>query len=122
MKLKRYGFFKELEHGDAHGESLKLLRGSVSYDEKQLKRIVQYLESGHVFIASPGVFFDIFKEEQSDPLGNAHLLTDGEWCWPADLPYYVQNYGVPIPKEMLENMKKNNWSIPENIDISNLIL
>jgi hypothetical protein len=122
MKLKRYGFFTELEHGDANSESLSALRGMAPYDDATTKRVAEYLESGHLYIGCPGTVVDVLAEGDATPIGSPDILTDGEWAWPGDLPYYVSRYRVPVPREMLDAMEKNSWHVPQQVELMALEL
>ena len=119
MKLKRYGFFEELPHGDSDGGRLSSLRGAAHYDDAQLHRIVRYLNRCTLFVACPGLVTDVLVTG-STPLCAPHLLTDGDWVWPADLAYYVEKHLVPIPAAMLQAMERNDWTPPDAIDIASL--
>jgi len=122
MKLRRYGFFRELDHGDSDGESLSELSGTAHYDEATKKRVVEYLASGHLVVGCPGTVVDVLAEGDPTPIGSPDILTDGEWAWPGDLPYYVLHYRVPVPQEMLDTMKKHSWHVPQQIEVTELEL
>ena len=121
MKLRRYGFFKELDHGDSNSESLKSLCETGKYDDLEKSRIVQYLESGQVFIGCPGTVNDVLAKTDI-VIGSPNILTDGEWAWPADLSYYVATYNIPVPIAMIESMRENNWSIQTKLELTDLKL
>lgn len=114
MKLKRYGFFKELKHGDINGISLK----DVIYENAALneKEQVGYLKSGIILIACTGIVRDVL-DAANDIIGSPHILTDGVWAWPADLPYYVEKYHVKIPDDFVKYMESSCWTIPNEGDI-----
>jgi len=121
MTLRKYGFFKELEHGDDEGGELASMRGSALYDPILRERIVRYLESGELLIACPGLARDVLSggDEVS---GCPSVLTDGQWAWPGDLAYYVRKYDVPISQQMLQSMQSNGWVIPIIEDVGALEL
>lgn len=118
-KVKQYGFFRELEHGISESDSIKDFIDKINLKDKD--KIVNYLASGHLFIACPGVVADILSES-SEIIGCPNILTDGEWAWPEDLVYYVSKYNVDIPELMKTFIVNNNWKVPEKIDITNLQL
>ncbi len=122
MKLKRYGFFRELAHGDPDGPSLARLSGRAPYDDSTKKRIAEYLESGHLYIGCPGTVVDVLAEGNATPIGSPDILTDGEWAWPGDLSYYVSRYRVPVPQDMLDTMEKNGWRVPQQVEVTALEL
>jgi hypothetical protein len=109
-KLKQVGFFKELPHGDPHAASLNESKNQLKDD--LVKNISDYLESGILFIASPGVAKDVLSENK-EIIGTLGILTDGVWAWPADLSYYVGKYRVGLPMDFVEYMKHNNWQKSE---------
>ena len=122
MKLKRYGFFKELEHGDPDGDSLTALCGKGGYNERQKKRVVEYLENGHVFIGCPGTVSDALELSDGTPICSPSILTDGVWAWPADLAYYVSKYNIPVPDEMVKLMESQGWALSDEIEFTQLEL
>lgn len=117
MKLKRTGFFAELPHGESSGPSLK---ASVRDDPQPNEpRIVEYLRCGCMFIAAPGLARDVLNKEDL-VIGALRILTDGVWCWPSDLSYYVDKYHVRVPTEFLRRMEEKGWMPPKNVDIQSL--
>ena len=109
MKLKKYGFFKELRHGDENGISLKvLINKNASTNED---KFVKYLKKGVVFIACPGIVKDVL-DEKGGIIGSPHILTDGVWAWPADLIYYIEKYHIKIPNDFEKHMMDNSWIPP----------
>jgi len=125
MKLKRYGFFSELEHGDPDGVSLIGLRDTGRWDANEKPLAVEYLRSGVLLVGCPGVVTDVLAGSdggEAEAIGSPHVLTDGEWAWPADLAYYVDRYNVPVPDEFLARMRAANWRAPEVKDLQSLEL
>jgi hypothetical protein len=120
VKLKRVGFFTELEHGDADGVSLKQSISSSQHPEKQ--KIINYLRSGICFIFSPGLVTDVLSESE-EIISSLRILSDGTWAWPNCLIYYVDEYNVNLPDEFIDFMKNRNWMINSNeIDLNLLEL
>lgn len=110
MKLKQVGFYKELRHGSPEGDSLEEARADSAQDRQN--KILEYLKCGKIFIASPGLVKDVLSSE-GKIIGSANILTDGNWAWPQDLIYYVQNYNVALPEEFVSHMANNTWKIPD---------
>jgi hypothetical protein len=54
--------------------------------------------------------------------GELHILTDGVWAWPAFLTFYLTHYHIDLPTELLHHARRNNWTIPSDIDLPNLSL
>lgn len=118
MKLKKEGFYKELDHGDKDGKSIyDVIREK---EGKYDKQICDYLKSGHVLVAHGGIPFDVIDSDKGVP-SCPDLLTDGEWIWPGDLEYYVDTYHVELVPEFVQFMKNNNWKINEKISSFDLI-
>ncbi|EJZ17373.1 hypothetical protein NE852_12940 [Rhizobium sp. Pop5] len=116
-QLKRVGFFRELPHGDPEGPSLKHFSAAVALQENA--RIVSYLRSGALFIASPGLSRDVLSDEHPI-IGSLALWTDGTFLWPSDLSHYVEKYSVGLPREFIKHMEGNAWTVPAGIDIFSL--
>ena len=119
-RLIKVGFFRELEHGDISGPSLEESRTDLpNLDEH---RVAAYLDAGHLYLASPKVAEDWLAEDPDVMIGPTHLLTDGTYVWPADLPYYVRKYHVRLPKPFLMHVANNNCQVPAHVDIAALKL
>ena len=117
MKLKKIGFFKELDHGLGDGESLKdnILDRPQAYEDK----IINYLKNGIIYCNSPGLIMDAL-DENDKVIGNLNILTDVEWLWTSDLSYYVEQYHVKVNEDFVEHMKKSNWTMI-NLEEINLV-
>lgn len=119
MKVLPLGFFSDLNHGLATQPSLNsVIANAPSAEEAEL---VQYLRSGELFIASPGVTHDVLAEEKV-VIGSPDILTDGVWAWPRDLAHYVEQYHARLPEKFLAHARKNGWRVPEDIDVLSLEL
>jgi hypothetical protein len=116
----KLGFFRELDHGDSDGPSLEESRGEAAGPDDE--RIARYLESGHRYIAASGVVTDMLSDDPAVEIGPPHLLTDGTYAWPADLPYYVRKYHVRLPKPFLVHVAGNNFQIPADLDLARVKL
>jgi hypothetical protein len=110
MRVRDFGFFKELEHGDPDGPSIR----DLMQDEPQPheREMADYLAKGVPVFGGSGVFRDVISGANR-VIGAFQLLTDGEWVWPSDLAYYVRTYHVVIPPELAEHMQRNGWRVPE---------
>lgn len=119
-RLIKLGFFRELDHGDSDGPSLAQSRAEKpDLDED---RVAAYLAAGHLYIESPGTANDWFADDPDVIIGPPHTLTDGTYAWPADLPYYIRNYHVRLPKPFIFHIRRNNFQVPANVDIATLKL
>jgi len=117
-RLIKVGFFRELDHGDIAGPSLSESRSDTPAPEEG--RVATYLDAGHLYIESSGTANDWFADDPDVIIGPPHILTDSTYAWPADLPYYVRNYHVRLPKHFVLHAQRNNFQIPANVDIASL--
>ncbi|WP_233104237.1 hypothetical protein [Haliangium ochraceum] len=117
--LLKVGFFRELDHGDHQGPSLEHDKAESAAPDEE--RIAAYLDAGHLYIAATGFVEDWFADDEV-VIGPPHLLTDGVYVWPADLPYYVRNYHVRLPKAFTIHVAGNDYTMPKHVDIATLKL
>ena len=108
-KLRKVGFYKELDHGDSDGDSLKEAINKLCLEK--LESILLYLHSAKLFIASPGLVEDVL--DGGNIIGPLSIYTDGEWSWPSDLAYYVKKYKVGLPNDFVEHMEAVGWRVAE---------
>jgi hypothetical protein len=109
IKLISVGFFKELPYGDQFGASLKEVISKFSGSD--IGKVSSYLKSGVAFVVAPGTSRDILSGHD-EIIGSLALLTDGIFLWPSDLAYYVDNYQIDLPSELMMHMKANDWRVP----------
>jgi hypothetical protein len=119
-RLIEVGFFRELDHGDISAPSLEESRADTPTADED--RIVAYLEKAHLLVPSANVAEDWLAEDPDAENGPPHILTDGTYAWPADLPYYVRNYQVRLPKHFLMHVQRSDFQIPVNVDVASLKL
>ena len=121
MKLKSVGFFRELDHGDPTGPSLVASVGDKPRPDEA--RIADYLRGGLLLIGCPGVVGDIL-DEAAGLIGTPHIMTDGVWAWPGDLPYYVEKYHLTLPGDFIAHARTRGLNPPAvgEIDLSDLEL
>lgn len=81
-----------------------------AWEERELKRVVEYLRSGVVAIASPGIVKSLLDETKV--IGTPSWRTDGVWLWPDTLAYYVEVLGVRLPPALLRRIRDNGYSVP----------
>jgi hypothetical protein len=117
-KLIKVGFFRELEHGDTSGPSLDESRTDTPSPDED--RIARYLDAGHLYSASEGMVEDWLADDSDLMIGAPHILTDGVYAWPADLPYYVRNYHVRLPRHFVMHIQRNEFQVPGNVNVVSL--
>lgn len=115
MKLRKFGFFSELRHGDDDGISIKTLLNATARENEAEQ--VRYLENGVVLVACTGLVKDVLNPANGI-IGSPHVLTDGVWAWPMDLAYYVKKYHVKLPEDLIQHMKNNGWNPPAETEIN----
>jgi hypothetical protein len=115
--LKLVGNFQELGYDDdPRAPRLADARGHRSHDHKS--EVVRYLNSGKMFVFSPGVDEDIF--ENGKLADTCSIVTDGTFMWQKQIAYYVEHYDIELPSEFEAHMRANGWRVPDEIDIGTL--
>ncbi len=115
MKLKRMGFFQELSYASQNDSSIHNMQKASLVDED---KILQYLQSAALFVASPGVEKDVLSSSKRG-IGSVKIFTDGVWAWPASLYYYLENYHIVLPEEFVEYVRNKNYM---HIGLQDLVL
>lgn len=99
--FKLFGFYQEHGyegHVSLHSESA----GTKTYD---LEAVLAYLSMGQVFLASAGIEEDMLSKG-GKKIGAGTLKTDGTWIWPNYVEYYIANYKIGVPEELLEHIRR----------------
>jgi hypothetical protein len=117
MRVRHVGFFSDLPYGIPSEPSIRSLVAEQPHPDEE--RLVGYLNDGVLFIASPGVVFDVL-EDDGVVIGAANILTDGVWAWPGALSYYVARYHLRIPDEFIDHARGNRWFVPRDIRVDEL--
>jgi hypothetical protein len=110
MALRQAGFFRELAHGGKKGPSLKECRRVAGQPDEAI--IARYLESAAILSTSFTMLDDYLNPAKKAVVG-LWILTDGTWCWPSDLTYYVREYHVELPMDFVSHMRQLSWQPPE---------
>lgn len=76
----------------------------------EIKKVVEYLRSGVIAIASPGMAKSVLDDTQV--VGTSSWRTDGVWLWPDALAYYVEAHGVCLPLPFIRHIQGNKYSVP----------
>jgi hypothetical protein len=90
----------------------KELIGTWGNGEK--KRVAEYLQSGVRINEQLGYGEPRFSDIEDVTKLGCGEQTDGEWVWPESLPFYVLNYDVKIPQELVA--KALEGSVDSNFD------
>src|SRR4051812_6811294 len=107
--MHKAGFYRELAHGDAEGPSLEQAVGKGEYDGPEL---VAYLQAGEP-LATTGELIDDVLDGANTGIAVLEVLTDGEWVYPSDLAYYVEQYQVELPVGLLQRAAQRGYQVPE---------
>jgi hypothetical protein len=80
-------------------------------DPDEQVRVLEYLEDAPV--VRPGRGFDIDRlAEDPEPAVPVGFHSDGEWIWPAAVPYYLREYGVTPDYGLLDHIRNNDYRVP----------
>lgn len=91
--MKYFGFFKGMEYGkcDENFETYINTKNQLNKSE-----ILKYIKSLPVAAVAPLSVSDIFTGQ---PLEQAGLIEDGDFCFPIDFIHYYGKYDIGIPHE-----------------------
>jgi hypothetical protein len=119
MELRRVGFFRELSYGTENDPTIK---EKLPYRLQDEDNLLEYLNSGLVFVLSPGIERDVFLPDKI--IGSITIRTDGIWAWPESLMYYLKNYHIILPEDFVESIRILDYRVPDTtkIDLENLQL
>ena len=112
IKVRLAGFFREIETVRQTGDLPSIIEERNKITPAERRPIVKYLKAGECIVAcgiNSGDFFDPSRTRAADP----SLATDGDWVWPFATAYYVERYGVGLPREFLDHMATNRWKPPK---------
>lgn len=75
-----------------------------SEDPELKRRLLGFLGGGALVLHSPGLYPDEIDPARPPavPLGYA---TDGEWIWPLELAYYLEEHDVLPPRALLDHAR-----------------
>jgi len=81
-------------------------------DPEEQADVLAYLEDAPV--VRPGRGFDVDQlAENPEPAVPVGFHSDGEWIWPAAVPYYLRKYGVTPEPALLAHIRDNGYRVPE---------
>lgn len=107
--MRNIGFYRELPHGDPAGESIAERKGKGMPQFQE--HLAAYLDSGFVIATTGSVVGDVLNPDRSN-VGPLAIMTDGSFLWPAELGYYVREYNVAVPAELLSWAQRHSWRAP----------
>ena len=113
MKIKIIGFWQE----SGWKGSLKNI-DSVDFSPKNTyevqEKVLNYLSAGVFIFGLRTNSICIFSNED---IGSPTVYTDGEFAWTNEYIHYLKNGYISINKDLLIQIKKNNYICPSRDDI-----
>ncbi|KUN89642.1 hypothetical protein AQJ66_04185 [Streptomyces bungoensis] len=110
--IKRAGFYREIGGRATTADDAPSLRDAVQdsgpWDED---RVLAYLGSALEIYTTMGAERDVLTGEEWIA-GSGSLMTDGTWLWPVDLTHYVRRHHAALPREFLDHIRANNYTVP----------
>jgi hypothetical protein len=98
----------------------KILGTTIDYNsnDEPKKRITGEIKSSVLkYLAAGKYIFGVtlaIQDENGKYISPYIVYSDGEWLWPAYLPYYIESGNrVNLPVEFLQHVKRNNFEFPE---------
>lgn len=95
-----------------HDGALELRPDLDRCEDPDLKRqILGFLGGGGFVLRSPGLREDRLDPERPNavPLG---YLSDGEWIWPLEMSYYLDQHDILPEREFLDYMQAHDYKAP----------
>lgn len=92
-----------------NGESLELRPDLERTEDAELKRrLLGFLNGGGFVLRSP-----VLREDRLDPSRRNAVplgyLSDGEWIWPLEMAYYLEQHGILPEPEFQEHMRARDF-------------
>jgi len=106
-----YGRWKEEANDTAveHFPSIIDVSGA-EWDDDEIQKVVSYLRSGTVAIASPGIARNVVDGTQLS--ATTSWKSDGVWLWPDTLAHYLQRYRIQLPGKLVDHIRANGYVVP----------
>lgn len=96
-----------------NGDALELRPDLDRCEDPDLKRqILGFLGEGGFVLRSPGLREDRLDPSRPNavPLG---YLSDGEWIWPLEMSYYLEQHGILPEQDLLDHMRARGYEAPK---------
>jgi hypothetical protein len=74
--------------------------------------LVRYLRAGVPIFPILAAEVDPVRNDRM-VVGSDSRLTDGQWFWPDQYTYYVEQYHVRLSPKFIAHARGNNWRVPE---------
>lgn len=81
-------------------------------DPESKRQILGFLSGGGSVLRSPGLREDRLDPSRADsvPLG---YLSDGEWIWPLEMAYYLEQHDILPQADFREHMQAHDYEAAE---------
>ncbi|WP_424189671.1 glycohydrolase toxin TNT-related protein [Actinokineospora sp. G85] len=81
-------------------------------DEADREALLRYLDSAPLPLPARGLDTDLLDEEHRQAVPVA-FHTDGVWIWAAAVNYYLRTHGVPPEPDLVEHVRRAEFTVPE---------
>lgn len=78
----------------------------------ELQRVLHYLDSGPVLLATEAREADPFDED-AGPVVPLSFRTDGSWIWTEAVSYFLRTYALSPDDALLEHIRTRGYQAPE---------
>jgi hypothetical protein len=109
--VKTAGMFVELTQARHPAPAQSIADHISERPLEDVKEVLTYLNRGYVLIGIMDVENDVLDAERQ-LLNGSSILTDGDWLWRKDFPYYVRYHNVVVPDDLLAMIRDRNYTIP----------
>ncbi|MFI5935189.1 hypothetical protein [Actinoplanes sp. NPDC051494] len=84
-----------------------------------VEQVLAYLRASYQLISAISADRDVFDPSRT-VMGGDSIMTDGDWMWRYDLPYYVSRHHVTLPAEFLALIRERGYVVPD-VDEADLL-
>jgi hypothetical protein len=85
-------------------------------------RLVEYLKLGAPCARYMGYSWCRFRCKTPDALMGTKDLTDGVWQWPEGLHHYVEEHGIRLPDEFVNDVVARRFVHSDSLDSENYVI
>ncbi len=117
IKLKPVVRFREFPFGTVSDPSMREFMAAAPWNEQD--RVLEYQRSGRLVAYPTGADLTDWFDRPNNanpsiegrPVGGVTPMTDGVWYWPAGLIHFIEVYNVTLPREFVDQARRNNWRV-----------
>ncbi|PRW63841.1 hypothetical protein, partial [Actinopolyspora mortivallis] len=89
-----------------------LVRGRPPLSPQESEPLRRYLESAPVVLSTENGLADKLDPNRPDAVPNT-WHSDGTWVWPAAVPYYLAQYGMPPQPELVQHVRAAGFAVAD---------